>query len=504
MFGTTGGAFGGFGATSTAAFSFSRPASSATTSLFGAPQASSAGLFGAAPTSAPSLFGAPQASSASLFGAPAASAPSLFGLPQASSASLFGGSATFGGLGFGAAQPQQPQRVGFLTKDGRPATYTTKWDELKPETQEELKRREEVYREARNKCRVLDGNERLKDSVALLKTLEEEASSLSTSLRGLSNQLEADKEELGILRQDVKGMLEDTEIAVATFCRAKLRQENADYANLPPVLPDEYLKKTALRLETTAAQYQRLVEELEEVLAPAGNELGAPGPQAMSAIMANLHDFFLHVGAKVEELHSQTASAKEAHLKARLAAGDYRDPFDEADRKEAAKREAALAKVPVVPVAVTPTAPAIPGMATAAASTPGLFAAGAASMPGFGASSAAASTFGAPLAGRLGATSTAGFSGFAGFAPAAASTPAFGALGAATSAPSFGFGATSAAAPSFGAAPAATPAFGGGMFGAAAPPTFNTAAAGAFGSFVPTAATAAAPKSKKSTTQRRR
>eukprot|EP00959_Pyramimonas_sp_CCMP1952_P277925 5809433-Pyramimonas_sp.AAC.1 len=129
---------------------------------------------------------------------------------------------------------------------------------MKPETQEELKRREDVYREARNKCRVLDGNERLRDSVALLKTLEEEASSLSTSLRGLSNQLEVDKEELGILRQDVKGMLEDTEIAVATFCRAKLRQENAEYANLPPVLPDEYLKKTALRLETTAAQYQRL------------------------------------------------------------------------------------------------------------------------------------------------------------------------------------------------------------------------------------------------------
>eukprot|EP00959_Pyramimonas_sp_CCMP1952_P342678 7179223-Pyramimonas_sp.AAC.1 len=64
----------------------------------------------------------------------------------------------------------------------------------------------------------------------------------------------------------------------------------------------------------------------------------------MLAIMANLHDFFLHVGAKVEALHSQTASAKEAHLRARTAAGDYRDPFDEADRKEAAKREAALAK----------------------------------------------------------------------------------------------------------------------------------------------------------------
>ena len=165
MFGATGTAFGGFGATSTSAFSFSRPASSPSPGLFGAPQASSAGLFGAPASSTPSLFGAPQASSASLFGAPASSTPSLFGAPPASSASLFGAT-PFGGLGLPQAQQQQAQRVGFLTKDGRPAVYTTKWDELKPETQEELKRREEVYREARNKCRVLDGNERLKDSNA--------------------------------------------------------------------------------------------------------------------------------------------------------------------------------------------------------------------------------------------------------------------------------------------------------------------------------------------------
>ena len=41
----------------------------------------------------------------------------------------------------------------------------------------------DLYREAREKCRVLDSNQRLKDSAALQKNLEQEAATISTSLR---------------------------------------------------------------------------------------------------------------------------------------------------------------------------------------------------------------------------------------------------------------------------------------------------------------------------------
>jgi hypothetical protein len=474
MFGAAAPAAGGFGLAAPAAGG-----------MFGA-TAPAAGGFGLAPPAAGGMFGAAAPAAGGMFGAAAASAAA----PAAGGFGMFGAAAPAAGA-FGTqqthAQTQPQQSVGFLTKDGRPAVYTTKWDELHPSTQEELKQRETLYREARNKCRVLDGNERLKDSVALQKTLEEEASSLSTSLRGLANQLEADKEELSILGQDVRGMLEDTEIAVGTFCRAKLRQENAEYANLPPVLPDEYLKKTALRLETTAAQYQRLVEQLEEVLAPAGNGTLTPTPQAMMAIMANLHDFFLHVGSKVEALHSRTASAKDAHMKARKAVGDYRDPFDEADRKEAAKREAAMIKAPVMPVAAPAAPPAFTGLGTAPAGAlptaslfPGGGLMGASTFDTLGAASAPA-----PAAGGFGLAAPAAGGMFGAAAPATrglfgAAAPAAGGFGLAAPAVGGMFGAASAPAPAAGGFGLAAPAAGG-MFGAAAP------AAGGFGLPAPAA-----------------
>lgn len=116
------------------------PAGAASTpSLFGAQPASAASLFGAASTpslfgaaSTPSLFGA--ASSGSLFGA--ASTPSLFGAASTGALTTFGAAPTtalFGG------QPAAGQQVTALaTKDGRPITHGSKWDDLSPQTQQYL------------------------------------------------------------------------------------------------------------------------------------------------------------------------------------------------------------------------------------------------------------------------------------------------------------------------------------------------------------------------------
>jgi hypothetical protein len=163
-------------------------------------------------------------------------APSAFGAFGASSAALGAGAvAPWGasGLGLAAPAPAPAAAAGFVTKDSRPIVYSTKWDDMAPPLQQELQRRADHYREARERCRVLDGNERLKDSAALQKTLEEEATSLSTSLRGLATQLEADDTEIGCLRDEVQDMLRDTEVALATFGRSKLRHDNPEYANIP-------------------------------------------------------------------------------------------------------------------------------------------------------------------------------------------------------------------------------------------------------------------------------
>ena len=97
---STGASFGAFGAQSTPAFGVQ----------------SSPSLFGA--QNAPSLFGAQ--SSASIFGAQSAPA---FGTPPA--------------LGFG-NQPQQLQQQSLVTKDGKPLTHATAWDDIHTEGQKYL------------------------------------------------------------------------------------------------------------------------------------------------------------------------------------------------------------------------------------------------------------------------------------------------------------------------------------------------------------------------------
>jgi hypothetical protein len=60
--------------------------------------------------------------------------------------------------------------------------------------------------------------------------------------QGLATQLEADDTEIGALRDEVQDMLRDTEVALATFGRSKLRHDNPEYAMLPAVMPDAYLQ----------------------------------------------------------------------------------------------------------------------------------------------------------------------------------------------------------------------------------------------------------------------
>lgn len=224
-------------------------------------------------------------------------------------------------------------------------------------------------------------------------------------VQGLATQLEADDTEIGALRDEVQDMLRDTEVALATFGRSKLRHDNPEYAMLPSVMPDAYLQvcpplpatwrepqerthqgkqerrpircvhvrsayaasasgplphnvfmlvglsvvvvgglgsqRTAARLQATAVQYQKVVEDLEQVLTVAGQSPSAVNAHALPGILANQHQYLLHIAAKVEAMHVRVADAKHAALHMRRAAGDQRDPFHEAAvRQQAALRAA--------------------------------------------------------------------------------------------------------------------------------------------------------------------
>ncbi|PSR88006.1 Nuclear pore complex protein [Actinidia chinensis var. chinensis] len=58
--------------------------------------------------------------------------------------------------------------------------------------------------------------------------------------------------------------------------------------------------------------------------------------------MSNVHDFFVHVAAKVESIHQDIESMKTAYLAHQRHRGDVNDPFD---LRETAKREAAARRV---------------------------------------------------------------------------------------------------------------------------------------------------------------
>ena len=67
--------------------------------------------------------------------------------------------------------------------------------------------------------------------------------------------------------------------------------------------------------------------------------------------MANVQDYLIYVASKVENLHQHAETLRTQYLNDLRNCGNWNDPFVEADRKEAAKQEAAARIVhPTLPV----------------------------------------------------------------------------------------------------------------------------------------------------------
>ncbi|KAL4432787.1 hypothetical protein ABPG77_008113 [Micractinium sp. CCAP 211/92] len=372
-----------FGAASSAAtttfgaspFVASTPAfgAASSASLFGA--ASTPAMFGAAssaavspfsfasqPASAPSIFGA--ASSASLFGAPA-STPSLFG--AASSASLFGaatpapslfGSQPAGALG---APAQQQAVTALATKDGRPITHTSKWDDLSPQTQQYLTELEKVVVQYREDCRQLDADPRLAPAAGSgaagareqQEEMQGQARGLSQAISALGSAVKADVEQVGALREAVLHLVRSTDTALHTFKRSHAWREAAkasapapshtpDLAG-PPVLPSHFLREAIAGFLERLRQHRAAVAELEAALVGSGAAGYAPrrgsqavdGLQALQGALTNVHDCLIHTAARLQALDDRVSAAREAYLARQRAAGNTRDPFAEEERRQA-------------------------------------------------------------------------------------------------------------------------------------------------------------------------
>ncbi|XP_073155356.1 nuclear pore complex protein NUP58 isoform X2 [Henckelia pumila] len=277
-------------------------------------------------------------------------------------------------------QPLAQQQLYLLTTDKAPATYSTKWAELHPDSQKVLHQIEERILGYRDESQRLDQCSRLYDSSVSNNGFENHARSILQELGGIGVAIDRQKAILQELMTVVKDMLRNTEGAVRSFMMLQPRfihQNKAAAAsasapsqplgavttqtsggqpaanNILPVLdfysgvpkkPSPFLCQTVARFEKFVSECRQWIEELEQLLLLDEKNFSNPGSsllQSLPKVMANVHDYFVHVAAKVESIHQYIESMKTAYLAEKRRLGDGNDPFLEADRRETAKQEAA-------------------------------------------------------------------------------------------------------------------------------------------------------------------
>jgi nucleoporin p58/p45 len=339
--------FGG-GAVSTPAFSFA-----SSPSLFGG---NTAPAFGASPSpgafGAPSPFGAP-ASTPSLFGA--TQTTSLFGAPQQTQQQL-------------QQQQQQQAAAQLVTKDNRPLTHSTKWDDLSPQAQQYLMELEKIISSCREECRQLDGEERLQEAAGSRSGLEETVRALSQSVTALGVRVRADTEETENVREMVVHLLHHTEAALHTYKRTHAWREAARSAPGQPLathiveqlggpiaLPSKFLSETVASLHERLRAHEHAASELEAALHRTGYGRGSSGSRymvsesdsgaALSSLqssVANLHDCLMRTAAKLQTLDDRLSRVKAQKVaELRHSAGGYAvDPFEEAERQDRQREDA--------------------------------------------------------------------------------------------------------------------------------------------------------------------
>ncbi|KAG7034363.1 Nuclear pore complex protein NUP58, partial [Cucurbita argyrosperma subsp. argyrosperma] len=280
---------------------------------------------------------------------------------------------------------QQQQQLFIFTNDKAPASYGTKWADLHPDSQKILIQIEERILEYRDESQRLDQCSRLYDSSVSNDGFELDASRIVQELGGISTSTEHQKVLLQELMTTAKGMLWNTEVAIRSFMKIRPRFLNqseggASNSTAPPQVsgatspigssgqptstsiapvfdfysglpskPSPFLQQTVSRFEKYLGECRQWIEELEQFLALDSNRSASNSStslfHSLPKIMSNVHEFFVHVAAKVESIHQYIDSMKAAYLADQRCRGDGNNPFLEADRRETARQEAAAKRV---------------------------------------------------------------------------------------------------------------------------------------------------------------
>ncbi|KAJ6803476.1 nuclear pore complex protein NUP58-like [Iris pallida] len=406
--------------------------------------------------------------------------------------------------------PPPPQQQLFLyTADKSPATYSTKWADLHPDSQKFLLQIEEKILEYKGESQRLDQCSRLYDSSVPPDNFELVATHIVQELGGINTATEREKVTVKQLMTEANNMMWNTEVAIRSYMMLRQRfihpnvsatsnavPSSQSLSNITPGLspqvtssslvtvydfycglpkrPSPFMQHTVARFEEYLTECRQWIEELEQLILMDSDKTtsssGLALLQSLPNVMSNVHDIFVHVAAKVESLHQYVESMKTAYLADQRRRGDGNDPFLEADRRETAKQEAAARRVhPTLHLPATSAQPSTQGAGLFASSSTAV-----SNVPqqplgssGAGSSNSGLSIFSTPSA-------PAAASSFSLFATPAASTPASTLFGSGVSPQSTPFGTSSSSL--FGSAQ--TPS----LFGASKPSLNSTPAIGSFGS----------------------
>ncbi|KAG2433095.1 hypothetical protein HYH02_012798 [Chlamydomonas schloesseri] len=245
--------------------------------------------------------------------------------------------------------------------------------------QQELQKIQQEVSAYRDECKALEADSRLHDTVSIKQSLDSETAALRQTLQSLHQAAVAEDEALMGFRERVMVLLRSTESAIRLYQRSKLWRELsaaagqlpggaaggaggagagggggsqllasqavADQISQPVQLPNPYLGLAVRGFSEALEQYHRCISELERVMTAAGGAGGglmggggagggagddAAAVAALPTLVSHMHDYFVHVAARLERLHGEVGRAREAYLAARRARGDFGDPFADA------------------------------------------------------------------------------------------------------------------------------------------------------------------------------
>ncbi|MEW5297464.1 MAG: hypothetical protein WDW36_000670 [Sanguina aurantia] len=237
---------------------------------------------------------------------------------------------------------------------------------MTPEQQKYLIEIQQAVVGSRDECKLLDDNVRIHDTVARRQGMEEVIGNLRQSLQGMMSLHRADAEALSSFREKVMALMRATDRTVRTYMRSKAwrmqttyrgtnqmpSQEEQDAISAPVVLPSPFLEQAVAGFADALCQYQGCIAELERAMASimqqrprrgggGGGGLGigefadeASLQQQLPVIISHMHDYFTHVAAQLEKLHSEVRHVKEAFLDKQRARGDMTDPFQQSRRQQ--------------------------------------------------------------------------------------------------------------------------------------------------------------------------